>query len=203
MTDETINDIDNGTAICFIGFPGAGKTTAAKAMAEIIGTPLFTSTGDIVRELAADHFDTDLDSLTGEEIGEFSTMKRENDSPLYVAREAVGRTEADWRWPEFPLVLEGVRDKEAATFYRDAFEQFIIVFVHAPFQERVSRLADRSRESDEEGYSIADLMHREERELDWGMDELPDESDYVVMNTGDVNQLEHKLAHIVMDLIDE
>jgi len=177
MTEEIIDNMDNGTAICFIGFPGAGKTTAAKQMAEIIGTPLFTSTGDIVRELAADHFDTDLDSLTGEEIGEFSTMKRENDSPLYVAREVVERNRADWRWPEFPLVLEGVRDSEAAAFYRDAFEQFIIVFIHAPFQERVSRLADRSREEDEEEYSIADLMHREKRELSWGMDELPDESD--------------------------
>lgn len=190
-----------GDAFCFIGFPGAGKTTAMELAEDILETPLSISTGDIVRRKAAAYHGVSLGELTGEEIGEFSTYKRSHDSPLYVARAVQEDLERDYRWPEAPVVMEGVRDSEASSFYRSFIDNFHIIFVHAPFEERMLRLSDRGREEDEEGYGPGDLMHREERELDWGMDTLPEEADTVLMNTGDEEDLRKKLSHVLYDLL--
>jgi dephospho-CoA kinase len=187
----------HNTAFCFIGFPGAGKTTAARLASRILNTPLKISTGDVVRRLASEHFGVDKSELTGEKIGEFSTHQRENDSPLYVAREVKRMLERDFRWPETAVSMEGVRDKEAASFYRSFIDDFRVILVHAPFGDRLDRLADRGREEDEVGYSADDLIHRENRELKWGMDSLPEEADQVVMNTGTEADLKKKLGEVL------
>lgn len=182
------------TAFCFIGFPGAGKTTAMEQASEILNTPLTISTGDVVRRLAGEHFDVEPTELTGEQIGEFSTHQRENDSPLYVAREVDSMLERDFRWPNTAVAMEGVRDKEAASFYRSFIDDFRIILIHAPFGERLDRLADRGREEDEVGYTVDDLIHREQRELGWGMDTLPEEADQVIMNTSTKADLKKKIG---------
>jgi dephospho-CoA kinase len=190
----------SGDAYCFIGFPGAGKTTAMKQAEKVLGTPLSISTGDIVRKKAAAYHGVSLDELTGEEIGEFSTYKRSHDSPLYVARAVQEKLEDDFRWPNIPVVMEGVRDSEASAFYRSFIENFHIIFVHAPFETRLQRLRGRGREEDEAVMQSCDLMDREERELDWGMRSLPDEADAVVMNTGTEEELRKKINDTIYEL---
>jgi dephospho-CoA kinase len=188
-------------AFCFIGFPGAGKTSAMEIAQDVLETPLAISTGDIVRQKAAEFHDVSLGELTGEEIGEFSTFKRENDSPLYVARSVKEQLEQDYRFPLAPVVIEGVRDSEAASFYRSFIDNFHIIFIHSPFEERMNRLSDRGREEDEAGYGPDDLMHREQRELDWGMDNLPEEADAVLMNTETEYELQTKLNSLLYDML--
>lgn len=186
-----------GTAFCFIGFPGAGKTTALEQSSEILNTPLTISTGDIVRRLASEHLDISPTELTGEQIGEFSTHKRKNDSPLYIAREVKSMLERDFRWSNNAVVMEGVRDTEAIWFYRSFIDNFKIILIHAPFKSRLDRLSNRGREKDEVGYSADDLIHRENRELNWGMDSLPEKADHVVMNTGTKADLKNKLKEVL------
>lgn len=196
------------TAVCFIGLPGAGKTTAAGMATEAVDGGMHISTGDIVRELAAEHFDLDVEDLDGEQVGEFSTMKRESDSPMYVAREVCDRLGESGELintiTTVPVMIEGVRDSESVSYYQERIDEFHIVYITAPFGARLKRLDARGRgrrsDGDGDAPSADDLIHRESRELGWGMDELPDHSDHVIMNAGDSLDLQRKVLTTLADI---
>lgn len=164
--------------IVIIGMPCAGKTSCCKNL-EKNGLKYY-STGDAVRELAQEELG---DNYTSSELGEFSTMKRQED-PAYATKRVLKKAREE---NLEKVVFEGVRCKEEIDFLRSELNQLLVVYIEVSFEERARRLIQRGREGEN---SREDMKERDEREKEWGMEEIIQEQYYDVKVDGNCSQEE-------------
>jgi len=173
--------------IVVVGFPGAGKTEAGKFAATALDGAHVIETGGVVRRGAAQFYQEDVENLTSDQLGEYSTMRRERDGGDYVARDVIETLEED-AGADQPAVIIGMRDTEALPVLRDHFERLQIVWIHAPHDVRLERLQDRDRQ-DEAGFTSEGLQRRDGRESMWGTPEWAFHADVRILNTGTLDHL--------------
>lgn len=171
------------TAYGLIGLPGAGKSTVAEEMGTILDADVI-ETGDYVRAGARDHFGTDDGELSSQELGDYSTMRRRTDGGDYVAQDVIADLDGD----EGTIIISGMRDTEVPDLFDETFGEFSIIWIHAPFDERLSRLQGRGRQ-DEGDFTADDLASRDGRESMWGTTDLMARHDIMFENTGDEDEL--------------
>ncbi|RDZ61392.1 hypothetical protein C5B90_19150 [Haloferax sp. Atlit-12N] len=186
---------DQRTGVVVVGLPGAGKSTAGEILVdELDGLEL--ETGDIVREGACDHFDVaSTEALSSDELGDYSTMRRDVDGGDYVAHDVIERLEATDAFPDQPAVVIGMRDTEALVALELWFHTLEVVWVHAPFDERLDRLQGRGRQ-DESDFGQEDLIRRDGRESMWGTPEWAFWADAKVWNGHSPEMLEQRVRAV-------
>ena len=170
-----------------VGLPGSGKGEAA-AVAERAGIPVVTM-GDVVRK------ETEERGLPPEDHGKVAKALREANGPDAIARRALPMLESYLEDNEM-VVVDGLRSGVEVDCFEEAFgDAFTLVSIEAPFEVRAERLAERGRDLTDEDRD--ELLKREQRELDFGMDEAMDRADVVVDNTGSLEAFRERVREIL------
>jgi dephospho-CoA kinase len=175
--------------IGFVGLPGSGKGEASK-IARHHGLAVVVM-GDIIREEAARQ---GLEP-TDRNLGRIGNALRARDGPDAIARRILDRVMATGK---DVVVVDGLRSKAEADFFRAQAEEFHLVEVYAPAEARLKWLATRGRPDDPGSSPRSDsntdiisspqdcraaaLKERESREMGWGMYEAIDAADMSLRN---------------------
>ena len=151
------------------GMPGAGKDEFVKVAKEFGFVDVHM--GDTVKKYAAMNKIPLIDS----EIGKFATSERRDKGMDIWAR----RTAESIKDPD-KTVVDGLRNDEELSFFRDKFENVKVVAIYTNRQERFKRIIKRAREDDVK--TEPEFYERDNRELSWGIGRTISLSDYMIVN---------------------
>ncbi|WP_255198381.1 AAA family ATPase [Halorarius litoreus] len=169
-----------------VGLPGSGKGEFATVAREQ-GVPVVTM-GDVIREECrkrgldpADHH------------GEIAQALREEDGPLAIAERSIPMIRAALDDSETVLV-DGLRSgDELDRFYDEFGDDFTLVAIEAPFEERAKRIETRGRDNTAE----ETLRDRDERELGFGMGEAMERADVRIENDGTLDEFRTQVREVL------
>jgi dephospho-CoA kinase len=187
MTEETETDDDDRRVVGTVGLPGSGKGEAA-AVAERAGIPVVTM-GDVVRK------ETEERGLPPEDHGTVARALRAEDGPEAIARRSIPMIERHLDTSD-TVVVDGLRSGVELDCFEEAFgDDFTLVSIEAPFETRAARLAERGRDLTDEDREA--LLAREQRELDFGMDEAMARADVVIENTASLAAYRERIRAVL------
>jgi dephospho-CoA kinase len=178
------------TVIGTVGLPGSGKSEAA-AVARELEFPVVTM-GDVIRQACRDR---GLDPATHH--GEVAKALREEDGPDAIAQASLPMIE-DHLEDSDTVVVDGIRsDVEVERFVEAFGDEFVLVEITAPDEERAERLDLRGRDAtaEEGGESIDE---RDERELGFGMGEAMEMADATVHNDGSLEEFHEQIRQLLI-----
>jgi dephospho-CoA kinase len=176
-----------GSVIGTVGLPGSGKGEAA-AVAERADIPVVTM-GDVVRK------ETEERGLPPEDHGQVARALREANGPDAIAARSIPMVEAHLAEAD-RVVVDGLRSGVEVDRFEEAFgDGFTLVSIEAPFEVRAARLAERGRDLTDEDRDA--LLDREQRELDFGMDEAMDRADVVIENTDSLASFRERVRSVL------
>ena len=183
-------------AICYAGYPGAGKSQAVQAGVEAIGGSA-VSMGDYIRRFYREDVGDDTDSHS---LGQYATRFRERNGPEGLA----ARMCQEWDesgTPKLPVHIDGLRCKEGHAEFTSFFGNVPIIYLQAGFGERHRRMRNRGREG-EDRFTREDLLERDRREAEWGTPLLRglDET-LIVPNHHTVEILESEISTVLHEAI--
>jgi dephospho-CoA kinase len=177
------------TVIGTVGLPGSGKSEAA-AVARELEFPVVTM-GDVIRQACRDR---GLDPATHH--GEVARALREENGPDAIAQASLPRIE-EHRGEGETVVVDGIRSNVEVERFVEAFgDEFVLVEITAPDEERAERLDLRGRDvtTGEDGESIDE---RDERELGFGMGEAMEMADVTVRNDGTLEEFHEQIRQLL------
>lgn len=169
--------------------PGAGKSEAV-LIAKEEGYPVFRMGDCIMEEVKARGL-----PLDDKNVGPIATeMRKTNGYDIWAKRtyEKI-RTSPDVAKCRC-VVIDGVRNVEEAVFFRSVFDDFKLVAVDAPFEQRCERLIKRGRSDAPQ--TAEDCKRRDERELSWGLGKLIEKADLKIENTGTLEEFRTSFREI-------
>jgi dephospho-CoA kinase len=175
--------------IGFVGMPGSGKTVASDVAREM-GLKVVIM-GDVIRQEAAR---LGLDP-TDENLGRAGNMLRAREGPQAVARRTLEMAQA---LRDDIVVIDGLRSKAEADFFRANANEFLLIEIWTPPEVRLKRIVARGRPDDanSENSAVA-LQSRDSRELGWGMSEAIREADMRISNDGNLEDLKKSVMEIL------
>ena len=162
-------------AIGVTGMPGSGKSLFSEA-AKRLGLTIIKM-GDIVfRETECRGL-----PLTPDNVGKIATELREKFGRDIIARKVIELLKKQSTMiSKKAIVIEGIRSPEEVKLFREFFDTFILVAIHAPPNIRYMRLLQRGRQDD--SLSILKLIERDLRELRFGIGDVIAMADEVLIN---------------------
>ncbi|MFD1513863.1 AAA family ATPase [Halomarina rubra] len=172
-----------------VGLPGSGKGEFAE-VARAHDVPVVTM-GDVIRAACRER---GLDPA--DHHGRVAQQLREEDGPLAVAERSLPLVEAELGDHD-TVVVDGLRSGDEADRFEAAFgEQFVLVAIDAPFDDRAARVEGRGRDT-----SAADggesLEARDERERGFGMDEAIERADLTIENDGTLEAFHERVEAVL------
>jgi dephospho-CoA kinase len=198
--------------IGFVGLPGSGKGEASQ-IARLLGFAVVVM-GDVIRQEAARQ---GLEP-TDQNLGIIGNALRAAEGPDVVAKKTFERALATGK---DIVVVDGLRSREEADFFRAHADEFHLIEVCAPAQKRLKWLAARGR-SDDPGKSLANdgmqkdvdariicscgepdhlaasaLEQRECREMGWGMCEAMKIADMKLRNDGNLDDFREDVKRLL------
>lgn len=195
--------------IGFVGMPGSGKSVASET-ARNMGLKVVVM-GDVIRHEAAR---LGLEP-SDENLGNVGNMLRSKEGPEAVARRTLEASSG-----VKVVVIDGLRSKAEADFFRSNAEEFHLVEIVAPAKDRIRWIVSRGRPDDpgararERDLKIvasckencdrdtAEALERREcRELGWGMYEAMKEADLRLLNEGDLDEFRASVQKLLEELI--
>jgi dephospho-CoA kinase len=194
--------------IGFVGMPGSGKSVASE-VARSMGLKVAVM-GDVIRQEAARQGLEPSD----ENLGNVGNMLRSREGP-----EAVARRTLEAATDEKIVVIDGLRSKAEADFFRSNAEEFHLVEIVAPAKARMRWIVSRGRPDDpgararERDLKIVAsckdgcedtaeaLEKRECRELGWGMYEAMREADMRLQNEGGLDEFRASVRRLLEELV--
>lgn len=202
--------------IGFVGLPGSGKGEASQIAGQH-GLAVVVM-GDVIRQEAARQ---GLEMTDGN-LGRIGNALRAAEGPDAVARRTLEKAKATGK---DVVVVDGLRSREEANFFRAHADEFHLVEVSAPAEVRLKWLAARGR-PDDPGRSIAGsgeetdadarmisscmepdsraaaaLEQRECRELSWGMCEAMKAADIKLRNDGSLDDFRRNVKELLCILL--
>lgn len=171
-----------------VGLPGSGKTTIAK-MLESRGWKII-SMGDYVRREALKR------GLkpTRENLSMLAHRLREELGMDAIAKLCIDDIVSSDR----NVVVDGLRSPSEVDYLKNRIPSITLLFIDAPVDRRFSLLSSRGRIDDPK--CIEDLIARDNEEIRFGILELRDRADYVLINDGGLENLERRLEAILRDI---
>ena len=200
--------------IGLIGLPGSGKGEASRIAMQQGLTVLVM--GDVIRQEAARQGlePTDVN------LGRIGCALREAEGPEAVARRIFQEARARG---EETVVVDGLRSREEADYFASQAEEFYLVEVCAPAEERLRWLQARGRPDDPasglcgadepdqdekiisscgepDGQAAAALEQRECREMGWGMCQAMEAASLKLVNDGSLEEFREN-ARKLLDIL--
>jgi len=175
--------------IGFVGLPGSGKGEASK-IARQRGLDVVVM-GDVIRQEASRQ---NLEP-TDRNLGRIGNSLRAKGGP-----DAIAKRTLDWVMAtgKDVVIVDGLRSKAEADFFRAHAEEFHLIEVYAPAKTRLKRLAARGRPDDpgsspkNDGKIVSSsrpqdrgataLEERESRETRYGLCEVTKAADMSLIN---------------------
>jgi cytidylate kinase len=196
--------------IGFVGLPGSGKSVASDVARKMGLTVLVM--GDIIRLEAARLGLQPND----ESLGMVGNMLRAQEGPQAVARRILEKAKGTG---EDTIIVDGLRSKAEADFFRAHSEEFHLVEIYAPSDARLRWIMDRGRSDDpvhgggdavgdkdkissgpDNGQTVAALEKRDGREQGWGICEAINEADLKISNGGDLQSFRRSVRTLLKNL---
>jgi dephospho-CoA kinase len=175
--------------VAFAGMPGSGKTAAVKVAADR-GVQVLRMGDAVWDEVKRQGL-----PLTAEEVGRVADEMRKSHGPEVWARRTLRKVNTDDKL----VVIDGIRSMAEMEVFKNALgDDFVLVHILCPPDERFRRITGRGREDDtvtEEEFSA-----RDERELAWGLGEVLKEADVIISNTGTEQELRMNVAFLLNDI---
>lgn len=167
--------MSNNTAILFVGYPAAGKSTALDAVTDL-GIP-----GLEMSTVAAWKFEQfNGRPPRGDDLRHFGVEQRRAHHQGIFGHWAVKYVQDRLGDPEV-FAVSGIRSPgEIIALQREVADSYVLL-VDTPFSTRLERIQQRGREGEEE-FTKADLYDRDEEERGWGVDECIDMADDALLN---------------------
>ncbi len=200
--------------IGLIGLPGSGKGEASRIAMQQGLTVLVM--GDVIRQEAARQGlePTDVN------LGRIGCALREAEGPEAVARRIFQEARARG---EETVVVDGLRSREEADYFASQAEEFHLVEVCAPAEERLRWLRARGRPDDPgsglceadkqdqdekiisscgepDGQAATALEQRECREMGWGMCQAMEAASLKLVNDGSLEEFREN-ARKLLDIL--
>jgi cytidylate kinase len=200
--------------IGFVGLPGSGKSVASD-VARNMGLTVLVM-GDIIRLEAARLGLQPND----ESLGMVGNMLRAQEGPQAVAQRILEKAKSTG---EDTIIVDGLRSKAEADFFRAHSEEFHLVEIHAPGDSRLRWIMSRGRSDDpvhgggdaagdevgdkdkissgpDNGQKVAALAKRDGREQGWGICEAILEADLKLSNEGDLQSFRRSVQMLLEEL---
>lgn len=200
--------------IGLVGLPGSGKGEASR-IARQQGLAVLVM-GDVIRQEAARQ---GLEA-TDVNLGRVGCALREAEGPEAVARRILQKARASG---EETVVVDGLRSREEADYFASQAEEFHLVEICAPAEERLRWLRARGRPDDPgssrsgikeqdqdekiisscgepDGQSAAALEQRECREMGWGMCQAIEAAGLKLRNDGSLEEFREN-ARKLLDIL--
>jgi dephospho-CoA kinase len=189
---ENIGKSDELKIIGFVGMPGSGKSVAS-SVARDMGIEVLVM-GDVIRQEALRQ---GLEP-TDQNLGKIGNQLRDSCGPAAVAEKTMVKAMATGK---DIIVVDGLRSKVEADFFRANATEFYLIKICAPPEARLKWIEARGRSDDPSQRTKADsetinsciqqqmemaeaLEERESRELSWGMREALLNADMKLRNNG-------------------
>lgn len=100
------------------------------------------------------------------------------------------------------VVVDGIRGiAEVEVFRKEFGENFFLLSVEASSDIRYNRIKQRGREDDIT--SFEEFKEKDKRELNWGLEEAMDKTDYKIINEGSIEELKKKSSKILEKIKDK
>jgi len=200
------------TGVCMVGYPCAGKTEANHvAMQRDI--PTF-SMGDLVRERVAEEHG--VDARQDEDlVGRFATEQRAEHGQGVVAKWLINdlrEFEQSNSESADVVLIDGLRSVDEMQVLCEELSEFLLVYVFAPFEDRIDRIIERGRGSETEFIgddgvvdrekAVEYLSNRDAREDSWGLQKVVDEElyDIRVDNTESVEAFHDSIDRVLGEI---
>jgi len=196
--------------IGLVGLPGSGKGEASR-IAKQQGLTVLVM-GDVIRQ-EADRLG--LDATDGN-LGRIGSALRAAEGPEAVARRVLERAVASG---EDTVVVDGLRSGEEADYFATHAQQFHLVEICAPTEERLRWLQARGRPDDPgrsragigrdldekiisccgepDGLAAAALEQRECREMGWGMSQAIEAASLKLINDGSLEEFRENFRRLL------
>ena len=179
--------------IAVSGYPGSGKTLFCEILeAENIR---MISMADILRSKFQESFDPSQENDSTQKsdaLGRWVAEQREEKGSDVIANWTSNYVK---RKVETNLVsIDGIRSD--VDVFSEEFDEVQLVFIEACFEIRLERLRRRGRDG-EEKFRDYDLMRRDEREKEWGLEEVRSQSDFIIKNEESVDDLRSKAQRVL------
>jgi dephospho-CoA kinase len=166
-------------AIC--GLPGSGKTTAIEAVRDL-GTVV--TMGDVVRSEARKR---NLEP-TGNNIGKIAKELRKKDGSAIIAQKCV---ELIKEIKSEVFFVDGVRSPSEVNVFRK-FWKFPVIAIIVKEEDRFT----------DDPKNLEELEERDRREIQFGLEEVLKNADYVVKNDSTIEELKHSIRNLVLKIIE-
>ena len=200
--------------IGLVGLPGSGKGEASRIARQQGLTVLVM--GDVIRQEAVRQ---GLEA-TDANLGRVGCALREAEGPEAVARRILKEARASG---EETVVVDGLRSREEADYFASQAEEFHLVEICAPAEERLRWLRARGRPDDPvsglcgankqdldekiitscggpDGQAAAALEQRECREMGWGMCQAIEAASLKLVNDGSLEEFRDN-ARKLLDIL--
>ncbi len=168
------------------GMPGAGKASAEEIFRQK-DYPIIVM-GDEVREEAKKR---NL-KPTPENLGRIMLQIRAEEGPAVLAKRCIPKIKAA---NSDIVVVDGIRSPQEMDEYKKAFQNFIVIAIHASPKTRFKRLLARGRSDDPKDWET--FIARDKRELSVGLGGVIATADYMLINEGKKSRLMSELNKIL------
>ena len=165
------------------GMPGSGKSLVVETAREFgYGIVIM---GDVIRE---ETLKQGLD-LTPQNVGKVMLQLRADGGVTVVAQKCIPKIEAQ---ENTKVLIDGLRSLHEVEAFKAHFAKFSIAAVHASPESRFTRLSNRRRSDDPNGWSV--FHERDMRELNVGLGNVVAMAEQMIVNNNSVEDTKAKVA---------
>jgi dephospho-CoA kinase len=175
-------------AIGLVGMPGAGKSTALSVAQEF--APLIVM-GDVIRE---EVIKRNL-APSSTSFGKVAKALRDEEGKTIVAKRCVEKIK---KLHTKSVIIDGIRSMQEVDIFKMNFH-FILIAIEASTQLRHKWLMERKRTDD--SLSLDLIQQRDKRELSFGLDEVIQNANFTIQNSGTIENLQLKCRDILKKVI--
>ncbi len=178
--------------ICITGMPGAGKSEAGNFLVQkgFVEVEMSSTVKERMAELGIE--------VNNVNIREFSLNARKEHGNDVVAQWTMEKIR---KMKGKHVLVVGLRSEDEAKYLKSAKEQVTIISIIAPKDIRFERMKERARSDDPKNYN--DFEYREDKEKQFGIASAMEHADYVIRNTGTLEDLHKKLEEALAEIEDK
>lgn len=170
---------------------GSGKTVVSKYLASRYGANQMRFSQILMDILERLHIPAEREAL--QKLGHALRSSVGEDVIVNAFREDVAKNHSEF------IVVDGIRYPNEVDMLR-SFENNILLYVDAPAEVRYQRCVERN-EKGEGGISFNGFLAAEKRKTERHLDSVAELSDYVIENTGSIEELHRRVDEILEEHI--